>query len=88
MAIALLFCLGVLHFAAHKAVLESGHRLLGDMDWYLGLLGGRISLLVEYVMLAGAMLMTDAGSVGWAWGYAAYSALSGLSAWLILTRRV
>lgn len=88
MAIALLFLLGITNFAMHKAVLESGHPLLGRAPWFFHLLGGRFSLLVEFLLLLGAMLMIDAGATGWAWGYLVYTAANALSAWLILSGRV
>jgi len=88
MAIFLLFLLGVANFAMHKAVLESGHPLLGQMPWYFHLLSGRFSLAVEFIVLLGAMAMVATGSPGWAWGYAVYSVLNGISAWLIISRRV
>lgn len=88
MGIAVLFLLGIGNFAMHKAVLESGHPLLGQMPWFYHMLGGRFSLFVEFFMLLGAMLMVGAGSAGWAWAYAGYSALNGASAWLILSGRV
>lgn len=88
MAILLLFLLGIANFAMHKAVLESGHPLLGQAPRYFHMLGGRFSLGVEFLMLLGSMLMVDAGMVGWAWGYAFYSLLNLLSAWLILSGRV
>lgn len=88
MAIAFLFLLGVANFAMHRAVLESGHPLLGRMPWFVHLLGGRFSLLVEFFMLLGAMLMVAEGSVAWLWGYLAYSVINAVSAWLILDRRI
>ena len=88
MAIVLLFLLGVANFAMHKAVLESGHPLLGQTPWFVHMLGGRFSLGVEFLMLLGAMLMVDTGALGWAWGYGVYSVVNGLAAWLILSRRV
>ena len=88
MAILILFLLGIVNFAMHKAVLESGHPLLGQVPWYIHMLGGRFSLVVEFLMLLGAMLMVASGSGAWAWGYAAYSVLNGVSAWLILSNRV
>ena len=87
MAFVFLFLLGIGNFAMHKAVLESGHPLLGQVPWFFHLLGGRFSLLVEFLMLLGAMLMVDSGATGWAWGYGAYSLVNGLSAWLILSGR-
>ena len=88
MAIFALFILGIANFAMHKAVLESGHPLLGQMPWFFHLLNGRFSLFVEFAMLLGAMLMVASGSLAWAWGYAAYSMLNGVSAWLVLSGRV
>lgn len=88
MALAILFLLGVANFAMHKAVLESGHPLLNQVPWYFHMLGGRISLLVEFIMLLGSMLMVASGSIGWAWAYAVYSVLTAISAWLILSGRL
>lgn len=88
MAIVVLFLLGIANFAMHKAVLQSGHALLGQASWFVHMLGGRFSLVVEFLMLLGAMLMVDSGALGWAWGYAIYSLVNGLSAWLILSGRV
>ena len=88
MAIVMLFLLGIANFAMHKAVLESGHPLLGKVPWFMHLLGGRFSLAVEFLMLLGAMLMVNSGAAEWAWGYAAYSLLNAASAWLILSHRV
>ncbi len=88
MAIFLIFFLGIGNFAMHKAVLESGHPLLGQVPWFFHLLGGRFSLVVEFFMLLGAMLMVSQGSEGWAWGYAAYSGVNGVSMWLILSGRI
>lgn len=81
--LAVVFCLGVLNFAAHKAVLESGHPMLAQVPWLFQPLGGRLSLIVEFAMLLGAMIMAAAGSSGWAWTYAGYTALNALAAWLI-----
>ena len=88
MAILVLFLLGICNFAMHKAVLESGHPMLGQAPWFFHLLGGRFSLMVEFTMLLGAMLMVSQGSAGWAWGYAVYSGVNGLSMWLILSGRI
>jgi len=88
MALILTFLLGIGNFTIHKAVLESRHPLLGQVPWFFHLLGGRFSLLVEFVMLLGALLMVQQGSPAWAWFYAGYSGVNCLSAWLILTGRV
>lgn len=87
MAIILLFALGVANFAMHKAVLESGHPMVERTTVWFGLMGGKLGLGVEFIVLLGAMLMVDAGAVGWAWAYLFYSLLNALSAWLILSGR-
>lgn len=86
--IVFVFCFGVLNFAAHKAVIESGHPMLVHVPRFLQSLGGRFGLVVEFAMLLGAMIMAAAGSAGWAWLYAVYTALNGVSAWLIASRRL
>jgi hypothetical protein len=87
MAILIVFVLGIVNFAAHRAVLESGHPLVDAMPRAFQLLGGRMSLVVEFAMLLGAMWMVAAGSGGWALAYIGYSAVNGLAAWLILSGR-
>lgn len=87
MAILIVFVLGIVNFAAHRAVLESGHPLVAAMPRAFRLLGGRVSLVVEFAMLLGAMWMVSAGSSGWALAYICYSVVNGLAAWLILSGR-
>lgn len=88
MGLILAFLCGVLNFAVHKAVVESRHPLLGQLPWMFHSLGGRVGLLVEFIMLAGCMLMIAAGSSAWIWGYLIYSVVNALAAWLILSHRV
>lgn len=88
MAILLTFLLGVGNFAMHKAVLESWHPLLGQVPWFVHLLGGRVSLMAEFLLLLAALLLVAGGYPTWGWAYFGYSLLNGFAAWLILTRRV
>ena len=85
MAIVIVFLLGIANFAAHRAVLESGHPLVAAMPRALQVLGGRLGLLVEFVMLLGSLWMVSVGETGWALGYTAYSIVNALAAWLILS---
>lgn len=87
MAVVLTFLLGIGNFAMHKAVLESRHPMLAQMPW-LGLLGGRFSLAIEFMLLVGALLLAVSGYSSWGWAYLAYSALNAVAGWLILSRRV
>ena len=87
-ALLLTFLLGVLNFAMHKAVLESRHPLLGQVPWFVHALGGRGSLVIEFFVLLGAMLLVGLGSAGWALAYGGYTLLNALAAWLIGTRRL
>ena len=88
LGVVVVFCLGIVNFAAHKAVIESGHPILTQVPWFFRPLGGRLSLIVEFAMLLGAMVMVASGSAGWAWIYALYTMLNGLSAWLIFSGKV
>ncbi len=88
MAIFFTFLLGIGNFAMHKAVLESGHPLLGKMPWFVHLLGGPVSLASEFLVLLAAMLLVANGQTGWGIAYLAYSCINGTAAWLIITRRL
>lgn len=88
MALIVIFVLGIGNFALHKAVLESGHRLLGQFGIALGNSAGRFTLGVEFVILLAAMLGAANGWPGLAWVYLLYTLANGLSAWLILSGRV
>jgi hypothetical protein len=88
MPLIFVFLLGIANFALHKAVLESGHPMLAQLPALFRPPGSRFSMVIEFVLLLGTMLMVAGGAGHWAWGYAGYSAMNSLSAWLILTRRV
>lgn len=88
MALVFIFLLGIGNFAMHRAVLDSGHPMLGRSPWFLHLLGGRVTLITEFLLLLAAMLLAAQGWRWLAWLYLGYSSLNLLAAWLILTRRV
>ena len=88
MGLILVFLLGVGNFAAHRAVLQSRHPLLGRVPNFFHLLGGRFALALEFAMLVGVMLVVAGGSPGWALFYGVYTAVNAVAAWLILTNRI
>ena len=88
MVILFVFLLGVGNFALQRAVLSSRHPVLREMRWLVEGLGGRASLLLEFVLLFVALLLVAGGHPGWAWAYLGYSALNGVSAWLLLSGRM
>lgn len=88
MALLLVFLLGIANFAMHRAVLESGHPILHQIGWLFRSFGGRFSLIIEFLLLAGTMLLVANGTNDWAWGYLVYTSFNGVSAWLILSHRV
>ena len=88
MALVLIFLLGIGNFAMHRAVLGSGHPMLGRSPWFIHLLGGRVTLVTEFLLLLAAMLLAAEGWTWPAWAYLGYSALNAIAAWLILSRRV
>lgn len=87
-AVIVIFVFGIANFAMHKAVLESGHPLIGRTPWFVHLLGGKVTLVFEFLLLLAAMLLAGTGVKAAAWAYVGYTALNGVAAWLILTRRV
>ena len=88
MAIVVIFLLGIANFTLHGAVLGSGHPLLGRSPWFVHLLGGRVTLATEFLLLFAALLLAALGWPWLGWVYLGYSGLNALGAWLILTRRV
>lgn len=88
MAIALIFLLGIANFALHKAVLESGHPLLGQMPWFVHMLGGKLTLVTEFLVLLAALLLAANGWPALVWVYSGYSLLNVIAAWLILSDRI
>ncbi len=88
MALVITFLLGIGNFALHKSVLESGHPMIGQMPWFVHMLGGKASLISEFVVLLAAMLLVWSGSPEITWYYSGYTCFNILAAWLIWTRRV
>jgi hypothetical protein len=82
------FLLGIGNFALHRAVLESGHPMLVRAQWQWRSPLGRMSTALEFVLLLAALLLVAGGRTGWGIAYGIYSALNGLTVWLILSRRV
>jgi hypothetical protein len=88
MAILIIFLLGIGNFALHRAIMDSGHPLLDQLPWFYHALSSRLSLVVEFLMLLGGLLLASEGNALGALGYLAYSLLNAISAWLILSGRV
>jgi hypothetical protein len=85
----LCFALGIANFAMHRAVVESRHPFIEDTKLYFGKhLGKYGSYVLEFAILAGAMLFADAGSVLVAVIYSLYAAMNGLATWLLLSGRI
>jgi len=88
MLLGILFILGTMNFAVHKAVLESNHPLLDTLPAAFRAGGGRVSLAFEFSVLLTAMLLVAHDWPAAAWGYAIYSLLNGVTAWLLLNGRI
>lgn len=86
--VVIIFFLGICNFALHRAVLESGHAMLDRMPREVRRLAGRFTLVVEFVVLLSAMLFAANGWPALVWVYLLYSLANGISAWLILNRRI
>lgn len=88
LALVTTFIFGIGNFALHRAVLDSDHPMIGQMPHFVQALGGRLTLMAEFLVLLVAMLVSANGWPEIAWAYAGYSALNALSAWLVLSRRI
>ena len=63
MELLILFALGVLNFAANKAVLESDHPILDELPAFFRGWNGRVPLVAEFVVLLAALLFPLESSV-------------------------
>ena len=88
MAIAIIFLLGIGNFAACRAVLASGHPLLARLPSRDRRIASRLVLGFEFGLLVASLALVRSGWSGAALGYGLYTAINGLSAWLVLTRRL
>jgi hypothetical protein len=87
----LLFCffLGIANFALHRAVLESRHPFVEDSKLYFGRhIGRHGSYVLEFLILAGAMIFAASGSILIAAFYGIYSAFNAVAAWMLLSRKI
>jgi hypothetical protein len=85
MALILAFLLGIANFALHAAVLERRRRLLAGMGWPHW--AGRASMVAEFAVLLGALLLVQGGYPRWVWLYAGYTLVNAAGAWLLLRQR-
>jgi hypothetical protein len=88
MAILIIFLLGIGNFALHHAVMASGHPMLGRMPKITHALGGRVTMVVEFLLLFASLMFAAEGNTSGPIAYVIYSVLNSFSAWLILTERV
>lgn len=88
MALFLVFIVGIINFAMHRAALESGHPALEELQWTAGSLKGRLGFAFEFLLLVTAMMLAASDKWGWLSLYFLYSAVNGGVVWLFLTRRI
>lgn len=88
LSVGFIFVLGVCNFALHRAVLESRHKLMTQMPGFASLVGKRLTLVAEFVVLLVAMALAANGWTSLAIAYLVYTALNAGAAWLILTGRI
>ena len=88
MAKLIVFLLGIANFAAHRAVLESGHPMVAQMQAASPLFRPKVTLSVEFAVLLVALAMAAGGLVWGAWLYAGYTLGNAATAWALVTRRI
>lgn len=87
-AVVMIFVMGVGNFAMHRAVFESGHPLLARFSGGGRLLGKRVALAVEFLVLVLALMLASNGWPGFAWAYLAYTGVNAVAVWLICSGKV
>jgi hypothetical protein len=89
MILLICFFLGIANFAMHRAVLESRHPFVEDSKLYFGRhIGRHGSYILEFLILAGAMIFAGSGSNLIAAFYGIYSAFNAVAAWMLLSRKI
>jgi hypothetical protein len=88
MLLTICFLLGIANFYMHKAVAESGHPIVEEtkrtFDRHIGPYG---SYAIELALLIGALWLANTGSLAISLLYAAYTAISGIATWVLLSNR-
>ncbi|WP_271079049.1 hypothetical protein [Aurantiacibacter sp. MUD61] len=80
--------LGIGNFASHRAVIESGHRMVQEMTPEALRVLRPVSLSFEFLLLCGALYAVRSGHSHWMWVYLAYSLINAGAAWAIVNRRL
>ncbi|RJY09552.1 hypothetical protein [Aurantiacibacter aquimixticola] len=88
MALAIAFLLGIGNFAWHRAVMNSGHRMVSDMPYEARKTVSMFSMVLEFVLLCGAMYAAANGAIVWLLAYLGYSILNGSAAWAMVSGRL
>ena len=88
MALIVVFLLGMGNFACHRAVIESGHRMITDMPPRTLQVARISSLVFEFALLCGAIYAARSGALHWIWLYAGYFCINAAAAWSVVTRRI
>jgi hypothetical protein len=87
-ATAIIFLLGIANFALNAAVFARGHPMFVRLPPTSQTLARRAALVSEFAVLFFALLLSVKGWPGYAFAYAAYTAVNAGAAWLILNGRV
>lgn len=87
-AVIIIFMLGVGNFTMHRAVVESGHPLLGHWRGFAYPMGRGIAFGTEFLVLLVALMLSTNGWPMIAWLYASYTSCNALASWLLLSGRV
>lgn len=81
------FIFGIINFACHKAVMESGHPFVEDTKLYFGQHFGKYSgYILEFIILLAALTYNN--SVIFNIIYALYSGLNIMTAYLLINRKI
>ena len=87
MGLIICFILGIINFACHKAVMESGHPFIEDTKKYFGRHFGQYGgYAIEFVILLGALIFSNSLILGLI--YSAYSGLNMITAYMLINGKI
>ncbi len=87
MLMALVFIMGIVNFALHRAVLARWSSIVDGIAQSPSRNAGRFTLGIEFGVLVAALLFASDGGDWAVWAYAIYTFANVLAAWLVFSRR-
>ena len=88
MFILIIFICGIANFAMHKAMMESNHPMISEARTsFSKFLGPYGSYILEFIMLAAALIFANMGMLTAMIFYCVYTLANGAGAWVLFSNK-